>query len=229
MASENWPSVDLKGHSRKRLTPEKTIETAAKRLRDFEEICTHGDDPVLGRYVEFTRDTRSLARHAVVGVGILGVALFIRLVGLPLKHGSLSPDDPVGIAVAALLSIFALWWLLWVLWLWVRPFRLRVGENGFVVLPGQALSWSEIESFKTSISSSSQGWRLRIVAKSTGKLGRNGRTYGWRLPPLRSPSNMPWVGYLMDIQMQAFKARKVASNPLDVQPEQQHNRAGLMQ
>jgi hypothetical protein len=221
VSKESWPLIDLKGHARKRLTPEKTTETAAKLLRNFEEVCTHGDDPVLGRYVEFVRDSGSLARRAVVAVGILGVALFIRLMGLPLKHESLSPDDPIGIAVAALLTILGLWWLLSVLWLWVRPFRLRVGENGFVVLPGHPFSWSELESFKTSISFSSQGQRLRIVATSTEKLGRkDDRTHGWRLPPVRSPSNMPWVGYLMDMQMQAFKARQVASNPLDVQPEQ---------
>jgi hypothetical protein len=225
VTKESLPIVDLTGNAPKRPTPAKAQETAARRLHDFEAVCSHGDDPALGRYVEFPPDTVSLKFQAIASLIVLGIALYIWQAGLLLKHGSLSPDNPIGLAVAAVLGIVGFWWLAQVLWLSVRPCRLRVGENGFAVMPkGPAILWSDIASFELRPTSLGRGRRLQVLANARGdvqrgRVKRQSRT--WRLPPLRSPSTLPAVEYLMNTQLEAFTARGLiaASHQSVVQPE----------
>jgi hypothetical protein len=229
VSKESWPVVDLSGKAPKRPTPEKEQETAARRLHDFEAVCTHGDDPALGRYVEFDRDSGSLTLQAILSLGVVGGALYILQMGLPLKHGNLSPDNPIGVALAGALAIAGLWWLVRVLWMWVRPCRLRVGENGFAVMPkGPAIIWSDIASFE--LRAASPGRRLQVLANprenvQSGRL--KGQSRSWWLPPLQAPSTLPAVEYLMKVQLEAFNSRRLVGavhQPQDAQSELQRVR-----
>jgi hypothetical protein len=174
----DWPVVDLTPRPDEPRTPEQASEVAAGLMTQFEVICPHGVDPVLGRYVEIGPNDHRL--WVLTGSGILyfvaGVLIF-----LSLQHGS---RGVAALLFGLLASVVGAWYLLSSLWMRLSWRRLRVGENGLQLLPVTGpILWSDIAS--AGVSRVEVGLRLRIGMSSAGPGESSEHTY--RLAPLRAP------------------------------------------
>jgi len=121
------------------------------------------------------------------------------------------------VVLIAVFGIFGCWILAWTSWLWARPRRLRVGENGFAIMPsGQSVAWSRVGTVELRVVD--PGWRLKVVEKASSAADqskRTAKTLSWRLPPLQAPGNWGWraglrlfaVQSLMTRQLDAFNVR----------------------
>jgi hypothetical protein len=183
--NENWPKIDLAPRDPEPVPIAQAADLARESMASFEKICLHGNDPVLGRYVDLTPDLGSMGRLFAVGVGSLAFAL---------TAPQLWPSNRI-LFVSFISAAFGLWWLLRWTSIVIRSRRLRVGENGLAILPGdQFIRWSDVD--LAYLSPKYVGWQLTVRMSDPPKppdldwedwSGADRRR--WTLAPLRTPGH----------------------------------------
>jgi hypothetical protein len=128
----DWPQVELEPRSAPDPSPARWQALADQSLSDYEAVCPHGTDPVLGGYVEVAPSHGRGWRWALLGWLVGGTLLSLLVAGYPI--------DPKSLGFYFAIVVFALavglFWTFRGLRVWLlRDRRIRVGTDGVQVLP----------------------------------------------------------------------------------------------